>query len=199
MARELIKEIEMNVLNYMKLPFSFRAGWDNLSTAHPAILKTFLLLTLPLSLLPPLMLVYAGSHHASQYLMDAPLAQWKLVAFAFLIVELLTVPLMAWLIKNIAAVHNIAADFKDTFLIAALSAIPMWLSALGLAIPHLWAMIGIIVLGFFAAANLLYRGIYSILKMTEQMEAQSVAYEAFATGGVLWVILCALVVLPLMN
>lgn len=189
----------MNLLNYMKMPFSFRDGWNDLGAVHPSVWKTFLLLTLPFSLIPPLMLVYAGNHHASLYLLDAPPARWEMVASVFLIAELLTVPLMGWMIKSVAAVHNIAADFKDTFLLAAITALPMWLSALGLAIPHLWSMIGVITLGLLVAASMLYRGSFSILKMTDQMEAQSLSLQAFSAGGVAWVFLCAVVVLPLMN
>lgn len=189
----------MNLLNCVKLPFSFSAGWGELTSVHPSLLKTFLLLTLPFSLIPPSMLLYGGSHHASQYLVDAPFAQWQLVALIFLLAELLTVPLMAWLIKNIAAVHNIAVDFKDTFRLAAITAIPMWLSSLGLVIPHVGVMACIVMFGLFVAGNLLYRGSYNILRMTEPMEAQSIAYEAFSAGGVLWVAMCALVILPLMT
>ena len=189
----------MGLLNYTKMPFSFRAGWDEVSAVHPSVLKTFLLLVLPFSLIPPATLLYAGSHHASAYLMDATFSRWQQVALVFLIAELLTVPLMGWIIRNIAAVHKLSVDFKDTFLLAAIIGVPMWLSSLGLLIPNLWAMIGIVVLGFLAGVSLLYHGTYSILKMDEQIEAQSMSFAAFSVGAIVWVLLCAFVVLPLMN
>ncbi len=145
------------------------------------------------------MLLYAGSHHASVYLMDATFSRWQEVALVFLIAELLTVPLMGWILQSIASVHKMSVDFKDTFLLAAIVAVPMWLSSLGLAIPNLWAMIGVVVLGFIAAVSLLYRGTYSILKMDEQIEAQSMSFAAFSVGAIVWIMLCAFVVLPLMN
>jgi hypothetical protein len=189
----------MNLLNYTKMPFSFHDGWDTVVSVHPSVLKTFLWLVLPFSVIPPAMLLYAGSHHASTYLMDAAFSRWQEVALVFFIAELLTVPLMGWLMKNIAAVHNMTVDFKDTFLLAAITAVPMWLSSLGLAIPNLWAMIAIVVFGLLAAASLLYHGTYTILQMDEEIEAQSLSYQAFAVGGVVWVLLCTFVVLPLMN
>ena len=189
----------MSLLNYTKMPFSFHDGWDKVGVIHPSILRTFLLLVLPFSLIPPAMLLYAGSHHASIYLMDATFSRWQEVALVFLIAELLTVPLMGWIIKNIASVHKMSVDFKDAFLLAAIVGVPMWLSSLGLAIPNLWAMIGVVVLGFIAAVSLLYRGTYSILKMDEQIEAQSMSFAAFSVGAIVWIMLCAFVVLPLMN
>lgn len=189
----------MSLLNYTKMPFSFNDGWDEVGAAHPSVFKTFLLLVLPFSLIPPAMLLYAGSHHASLYLMDSTYSRWQEVALVFLLAELLTVPLMGWIIKNIAAVHKLPVDFKDAFLLAAIVGVPMWLSSIGLLIPNLWLMIGIVVLGFLVAVSLLYHGTYSILKMDEQIEAQSMSFAAFSAGAIVWVFLCAFVVLPLMH
>jgi len=121
----------MSLLNYTKMPFSFHDGWDKVGVVHPSVLRTFLLLVLPFSLIPPAMLLYAGSHHASVYLMDATFSRWQEVALVFLIAELLTVPLMGWILQSIASVHKMSVDFKDTFLLAAIVAVPMWLSSLG--------------------------------------------------------------------
>ncbi|WP_051566933.1 YIP1 family protein [Herminiimonas sp. CN] len=181
------------------MPFSFSDGWDEIGTVHPSVFKIFLLLVLPFSLVPPAMLLYAGSHHASVYLMDAPFSRWQEVALVFFVAELVTVPLMGWIIRNIASVHKLSIDFKGAFLLAAIVGVPMWLSSLGLAIPNLWAMIGVVVLGFLGAVSLLYHGTYSILKMDEQIEAQSMSFAAFSAGAIAWILLCAFVVLPLMN
>lgn len=187
----------MNPLHDMKPSVLQQFGWQKLGAAHLSVLKTFLLLTLPFSLIPPLMLAYAGSHHAAMYLMDAPAERWNLVASAFFVTELLTVPLMAWLIKSIAESHNVAASFQDSFLLATITAIPMWLSAFALAIPDMWTMMGIVILGLIVSAQALYRGTCNILKIAEKVEAQSVSYEVLFTGAIVWVLLCAFVVLPL--
>ncbi|MBI3284772.1 MAG: DUF1282 family protein [Burkholderiales bacterium] len=189
----------MSLLNYAKMPFSFHGGWDVVAGVHPSIRKTFFALILPFSLIPPLSLLYAGGNHGAIFLVHASFSRWQGVAIAFFVVELLTVPLIGWVIKNIAATHNIVADSKDTFLLAAITAVPMWLSSLALAIPHLWLMMGIVVSGLLAAASLLYHGMYTVLKMSDQIEAQSMSYEAFAVGGFVWAMLCVFVVVPLMG
>jgi len=189
----------MSFINYAKLPFSFHDGWDELGAARPSLLKTFLLLVLPFSLIPPAMLIYAGSHHASLYLLEAPSGRWQVVASVFLIAELLTVPLMSWVVKTVASAHKIPAEDKETFLLAGVTAVPMWLSSLGLAIPSMWAMIGLIMLGLFLSASVLYHGAYSLLKMKDKVEAQALSFEVFSTGALVWALLCAFVVLPLVN
>lgn len=188
-----------NPLRYMKMVTSFHDGWDDISALHPAVLKTFLYVVLPMSLLPPAMLLYAGEDHPLTYLMNAPYSRWKLVAFAFFITELLTVPLMGWVIKSMAEIHQIKCDFKDTFLLAAIAALPLWASSLGLAIDNMWVMILALVTGLMMSASLLYHGTYTILKLDDDEEAQALSSSAFSIGGLVWAFLCAFVVLPLIT
>lgn len=189
----------MSLLNYMKMVVSFHDGWDDVSTIHPEVIRTFFLVVMPFSLIPPAMLVLAGNFHAAAYMIDAPASRWEEVSVAFLVTELFTVPLMGWVIKNMAALRAIKCDFKDTFLLAAIAAIPLWLSSLALAVPNLWLMIAAVVLGLLGAASLLYHGTFTILKLTDRDEAQELSSTAFSVGGLVWAMLCVFVVLPLMN
>lgn len=189
----------MSLLKFAKMPFSFQEGWDQIGEARPSVLKTFFLLVLPLSLLPPAMLLYAGGHHAPAYRLDADLARWFELAQLFFAAELITVPLMGMVIKQIASTRNITADFRDTYRLAAITAVPMWLSSLGLAIPQMWPMIAVIVLGLGIAASVLYHGCYNVLKMRDPMDAQLLSCEAFAFGAMVWALLCGFVLMNLIG
>lgn len=189
----------MNFSNLTKMPFSFHGGWDTVITIHPAIIKTFLFLILPFSLIPPAALLYAGGDHVAMFSFSIGDSRWREVALIFFIAELLTVPLMGWLIKNIAAAHQLTVDFKDAFLLAGITAVPMWLSGLGLLASDIWTMVGIGIAGLLLAASLLYHGVYAILTMQDEFEAQSLSYQVLAVGAIVWVMLCAYIVLPLMN
>jgi hypothetical protein len=189
----------MSLLAYAKMPFSFEQGWDKVCLLHPNVLKTFLLLVLPFSLIPPAMLIYAGGHHASAYLVDAPLARWQTVAELFLLAELLTVPLIGWAIRFVADVHKIRAAFRDTFLLAGVTAVPMWLFALFLAVPNMWWMIAGVVAGLLLSAGVLYHGATRILKISDAIEAQSLSAEVFAVGALVWACLCAIVISQLLG
>lgn len=189
----------MNLLKYTMMPFSFHEGWDQVYAGRASVLKTFFFLVLPLSMLAPAMLIYAGNHHAAAYMMDDSPARWQAVALTFFIGELLTVPFMGMMIRQIASVHKLVASSRDTFLLAAIVSIPMALSSLGLAIPNLWVMIGIVLLGFAIAAALLYHGAYFIFDLKDPMQAQSLSSEMFATGALAWALLCGFVLLTLMR
>ncbi|MGE5623184.1 MAG: Yip1 family protein [Bacillota bacterium] len=189
----------MSLLKYAKMPFSFHEGWDQIGTAPPSVLKTFFLLVLPFSLLPPAMLLYAGGHHAQAYRLDADLARWFELAQVFFAAELLTVPLMGFVIKQVASTRKIATDFRHTYRLAAITAVPMWLSSLGLAIPRMWPMIVVILLGLGIAASVLYHGCCYVLKMRDPMDAQLLSCEAFAFGAMVWALLCGFVLINLMG
>ncbi|WP_136414695.1 YIP1 family protein [Herbaspirillum sp. ST 5-3] len=189
----------MNFLKLVKMPFSFHEGWDQLDTTHASVVRIFLQLVLPLSLLPPAMLLYAGSHHASAYMINVAPTRWEAVAAVFFIAELITVPLMGILLKQIASTYQIVTDSRRSFLLAAVTAIPMFLSSVGLAIPNMWGMISVIVLGLLLAASVLYHGTFYILKLEDPSGAEVLSAEAFASGALVWALLCAFVLLPLMN
>jgi hypothetical protein len=112
---------------------------------------------------------------------------------------LVSVIVMAWSIKQMALSRKIDADFKDTFLLTAITAIPMWLSSLGLAIPNIWATMGLAAIGLAASASLLYHGIFAILKLEDEQDAQALSYASFTVGIFVWVILCTFVIVPLIN
>ncbi|MBI3284900.1 MAG: DUF1282 family protein [Burkholderiales bacterium] len=189
----------MGLLNYTKMPFSFRGGWDTVVTVHPSVFKTFLLLVLPFSLIAPVTLLYVESRHSPTLLMHAEHFRWLAVALTFLIAEMLTVPLMGWLIRKLAAGHGRTVDFRDSYLLAAIVAVPMCLSSLALVLDDIWLMTSLVVLGLLVAASLLYHGSYVLLSLDDPFEAQSLSYQAFSVGGMVWVLLCSALVLPLLS
>jgi hypothetical protein len=189
----------MKPSTYSKMLISFHEGWDEIRSIHPAIAKTFWLVIMPFSLMPPAMLIYAGVNHPTAYMSNAVLSQWQDVAVLFFVAELVSVIVMAWSIKQMALSRKIDADFKDTFLLTAITAIPMWLSSLGLAIPNIWATMGLAAIGLAASASLLYHGIFAILKLEDEQDAQALSYASFTVGIFVWVILCTFVIVPLIN
>ena len=61
------KEVAMNILQMPRMIFSFSDGWDDLIRIHPSIARLFALLVLPLSLLPPAMIYYAGGRYGDVF------------------------------------------------------------------------------------------------------------------------------------
>lgn len=187
----------MNFFKYAQMPFSFEEGWPQAFEHHPSVARTFFFLVLPFSLLAPAMLIFAGNSHPSAYLMDPSFARWQAVALIFFIGELITVPLMGKIVQEIASVHKIAVRYRDAFLLAAITSIPLHLSSLGLAIPSLVTMLAVVIIGFGFACALLYHGIDYMLGLTDKMQAQEFSTEVIATGALVWALLCGFILLTL--
>jgi hypothetical protein len=189
----------MTPLNCMRIVMFSDRGWDDIRHFHPEVMRSFFQIVVPFSFLPPMMLLVAGYFHPGAFLIDAPFARWCQVALAFFITELLTVPVMAWVIKDMAGLHKIESDFRDAFLLAAITAIPLWLSSMALALPNLWSLVIIVATGLLVSAGVLHHGVRALFKINDGEIAQALSSSAFSVGGLVWALLCALVVLPLIE
>ncbi|HEY0845012.1 MAG TPA: YIP1 family protein [Noviherbaspirillum sp.] len=189
----------MNPLACIKLLFTEDRMRGNPSDVHPAILQTFFFLVLPLSFLPPAMLLYAGHFHPAAFLIDVPFARWVDVAIAFFVTELLTVPLIAWVIRDLAGMLRIENDYRQAFLVAGMTPVPLWISSTALAVPNLAFLIVAVASGLLLSALLLYRAVRAVFAITNEEDAQALSSSAFSVGGLAWAILCGIVVLPLIG
>jgi hypothetical protein len=117
----------------------------------------------------------------------------------FFLAELMTVLLMAWVIQSIARDKDHPAEFHDSYLLAAVTPIPLWLSSLSLLWPNLLFNAVVGCAGLVASSSLLYHGVGTILGVDEPLDVQDVTYKVFAVGAIAWGVLVALVVLPIMG
>lgn len=179
-----------------QLPFSSTKGWQELQKAHPSIAKVFFTLALPLSLLPPLLLYFAGTHHGDPLLPGGAGMPWNLLAPAFFLAEMATFGVMGWLLKEVANTYQVKIDWHDTYLLAAICPVPLWLSSLGLLLPNLSfnAALSLWALGLSCA--ILYHGIYALCHMQQKALAFGFTYTVMGAGVVAWMFLILLVILP---
>jgi hypothetical protein len=186
----------MTILPIHKLFFSSQEGWDEVARIHPNVINLYALLVLPLSLLPPLMLEYAGRHFGTDlYPASTPMA-WSLTALTFLLAELVTVPLMAWGIQSVANSKGIACDFHDAFTLAAIAPVPLWLSSLALFSGDPVLVVLLAALGLGGSVLLIFRGVEGILKVKEDVVAFELAFIVTGLGMIAWALLLVLGLMP---
>lgn len=150
-------------------------------------------MVLPFSLVPPLVLEYAG-HHLGAVMLPGTAAQaWSTTALVFLVAELATVPLMAWAIRSVANSKGIASDYRDAFTLAAVAAVPLWLSSLVLFSGEIVLILAMLALGVAGSVALIFRGVESA---EDSLVAFDVAYTVTALGLVAWVVLVMLELVP---
>lgn len=179
-----------------RMVYSSRYGWAALRSSQARAGRLFFQLVLPFSLVPALMLVYAGYEHGDVLAPGSTLTQWGIAAGVFLVAELLTVPLMARLLQ--VMLGRMAPSFDACFALAAYAAVPLWLSSLGLFSSSLFVVGILAVAGLCAAFTTLFHGLAVYLDAQDDtLISQYYAYAVLAAGLCAWLVLMALLAIML--
>jgi hypothetical protein len=181
----------MSILHVHKLFASSPEG-----RMQASALKLFVFLVVPFSLIPPLMLEHAGHHVGAVMYPDTSGQAWSIAALLFLIAELATVPLMGAAIKSVANSKGIQSDYHEAFKLAAISAVPLWLSSLVLFSDRIALIMAMITLGVAGSVVLILRGVKRILEVEEGLIAFDIAYTVTGLGLIAWVALVMLGLVP---
>lgn len=178
-----------------RLPLSVDDGWPDLIRMRPGLLATFMFLVLPLSLLPPLMLYWAGTYQPEMFPPELRGRPWSQVAVTFFLAEWITLAAMGWLIRRVAHGHGLDIDYHDSYLLASITPVPMWLSALGLLVPTLLFAALVAAAGLVMSCAILYHGIQAFCRTREDVAAAGLVRTVLGLGFAAW---CALMAVALM-
>lgn len=185
----------MSLLSLVKLPLSAEQGWPELEKIHPRLVKVITFIVLPLSLLPPAMLYYAGSHYPATFPVFAGDKDWGAVAAIFFAAEMITLLGMGWLIKQVAESDGLVIDYHDAYLLAAIAPIPLWLSSLALLVPSLVVNAMVTLAALALSCGIIYHGIEGFCHMREDVTAASIVQVVMGAGLVAWALLLLLLIL----
>ncbi|MHB1084694.1 MAG: YIP1 family protein [Thiobacillus sp.] len=186
----------MNLISLSKLPFSTAQGWPELEKNPPGLLKVFTFVVLPLSMLPPGMIYYAGTHYPESFLKGAAGSDWGEIAMAFFLTEMLTFLGMGWLIKQVADSNQLKIDRHDAYLLAAIAPIPLWLSSLGLLVPSLAFNAALSLMALGLSCGIIYHGIKGLCHTREGITAGAIVQTVIGASLIAWVLLL-LMVMPM--
>ena len=106
----------MNVSTILFLPFSRTAGWKELQQRDVSIPALVWLVVMPLSLLPPIMLYYAGTHYGDDFFPGFADRPWRHIATILFLAELLTFFVMGWLIHTVVNGQEMSISYHDAYL-----------------------------------------------------------------------------------
>lgn len=182
----------MSPVSLVKLPLSAQEGWPELIRLRPGLLKVFGLLVLPLCLLTPLMLYFAGTHHPEVFLRGAGERNWAAVAAIFFVAEIGTFLGMGWLIRQVGQTSGFSIDYHDAYLLAAIAPVPMWLSSLGLLVPDLMFNIVFAMIGTGLSCALIYQGIQALGRKRDEVVAAGIVQMVIGAGLIAWAFLLVL-------
>ena len=184
--------------DYSHMLVSDHQGWDHLHAHCPNARLTFLRLVLPLSVLPALMLLYAATHSGDFYAPGLAVEAWAGMAVLFFIAELFTVRLMSELIHRLARGIAPQTGFDSAFLLAALAAVPLWVSSLTLFVPSVPFNVACALAGLIASCAMLYHGVPAMLGHARDEDTRDLTWLTMWIGTGAWAILSAIAALPVM-
>ncbi|WNK19810.1 YIP1 family protein [Halomonas piscis] len=185
----------MNPTTVIKLPFTRRAGWKELQRRRPSIAKLAFGLVLPMSLIPPVLLYYAGTHYGDAFVAGFGDRQWRFITTILFLSELLTFFVMGWLIHTVVNIaDDLTIDYQDAYLLAALAPLPLWSSAVVLLIPSLLLNVLAVLVALGISCSLVYQGLGALCERQGQdMTTMSATYTIMAAGVLAWGLLMAII------
>lgn len=168
---------------------------------EPSVAKLFLLFVVPMSLLPPLMYVYAQTAHPGAILprLEPALSlnEAILVGTAFFLIELLTVAMMAMFIQQMGDDVGVQPSYADAYALAATAPAPLWLATLGLALPSLWVNVAFLLIAWFFSVGLIRRGVQTLFMPYDDSRTHRIANTLTLIGVASWASLLLFLVLLL--
>lgn len=161
-------------------------GWDYLAHHHLPVIRMYLMYALPLSIIAPLMMYYAGMNYTDNFLPTLTRAQLQTISVVFFLVETAMVFAVAGIIQQLGNVIDVHPSYEDAFKLATIAPTPLWLMPLFLFIPSVVVNLTALGLALLAAGALIYYGVPNILKVEEKGHAALLSGTIFAAGLVAW-------------
>ncbi len=187
----------MTFSSLSRMPFSPEATWPELARVDSTVARAFSFLVVPLSLLPPAMIFWAGSHYGDAFAEGFSSKPWALIAAIFFLCELSSVTLMGWLIKQVARAWNEQISYRNAYVLAAIAAIPLWISSLGLLVASFAFNVALSAVALILSCALIFQGVRSFCKIGEHNMVQAVAITqlVFGAGLGVWGFLLLLLII----
>ena len=177
----------MNPMMFPKMLTSHAEGWDWLMRIHPSVARMYLTYVVPMSIIPPAMLIYASRTYTDIPMLQISADKALFIAAVFFITELIMVPIMGRVVQSIGNVADAHPPYHDAFALAAVVPTPLWLAPLALFIPNLYFSMLVMLLALGASAALIYQGVDRVFGLEDEGKTLLVAGSVFAAGLVAWV------------
>lgn len=182
----------MNLKMFPRMFSSHDEGWAWLMEIHPSVPRIYLLYVVPMSLIPPAMLLFAAHAYSDRLLGNISPSEAMWLAALFYIAELAAVPIMGAAIQRIGDLVNARPAYHDAFAFAAVVPTPLWLSALALFIPSVAINAVATVAALFGSAALIYEGAYRLFRLKDEGPMLLLSGSILAAGLVAWASLMGL-------
>jgi hypothetical protein len=182
----------MNPMMFPRMLTSHGEGWDWLKRIHPSVAKLYFLYVIPMSLIPPAMLLYAWRTYGGPPRPEITVGEAWVLAVVFFTAELVMVPIMGRVLQMIGQVVDASPSYQDAFTLAAVVPTPLWLAPVALFVPSLVFNILMMLLALACAAVLIFQGVDRTYDLNDEGHSLLLGGSVCAAGLVAWVIMLVL-------
>ena len=161
-------------------------GWNTFTSSHMSVLKMCLFYAVPFSLLPPVMIHYAGITFGGRSLPMLSEMQLDTVGLVFFLAELAMTFVIAYVIQRMGAIVEMETAFEDAYKLAVVVPTPLWLAPLFLFIPSVILNVTVGAMALILSGILIFYGVPPILKVEEKGHAMLLSGSILAAGMVAW-------------
>lgn len=164
--------------------------------SQPSMHRLFLLHVIPFALIPSVMIYIAGTNQTIMFFDLLPGNKLVLVSLILFLVQLVVVPVMATILRQLAEVADSHPNYRQSFILAAVAPTPLWMSPVFLIVPDVIVNIVVTILAMMASAGFIYFGIPTVFKIKEQGHVYLLFGAILVAGVVAWsfLMVCTLVI-----
>lgn len=163
--------------------------WSTLTQTHMSVLQLFFFFAVPLSVLPPVMLYYAGVTYGGRLLPELSAMQLQLIGMVFFLTELAMTFLVAYVVQGLAEWVDSKPAFEDAYKLAVVVPMPLWLVPLLLFIPSFIVNLTAMAAALILSSILIYYSVPAILKVKERGHAILLSGSILSAGMVAWALM----------
>lgn len=162
------------------------AAWDTLTHSHFSVLKMCLFYAVPLSVVPPAMIYFAGVMYGGNMLPTLTEMQLETIGVVFFMVEIAMTFVVAYIIQRLGDVIDIKPAFGDCYKLAVVVPTPLWIAPLFLFIPSFMLNLALGAAALILSGMLIFYTVPAILKVEEEGHAMLLSGSILAAGLVAW-------------
>ncbi len=171
--------------------------WDAFTHSHMSVLTLFLLYAVPMSVIPPVMIYYAGVTYGGGLLPAVSAVQLQIIGILLFLTELAMTFVVAYLIRRMGEVIDIKPAFEDAYKLAVVVPTPLWLAPLFLFIPSFMVNLTAVSAALMLSGILIFYSVPSILKVEEKGHAILLSGSILSAGLVVWAAMMFLTLISL--
>lgn len=163
------------------------AVWDTVMRSHLSILKMCLFYAVPLSVIPPAMIYYAGITYSGNMLPVMEPVQLQTIGVVFFIVEIVMTFLVAYVIQRLGQVIDMKPAYEDCYKLAIVVPTPLWIAPVFLFIPSFMLNLTIGAAALMLSGILIFYSVPRTLKVEEEGHAVLLSGSILSAGLIAWV------------